>query len=138
MNQESAKYIVFVDGNCNLCNNFVKFIDKRDKKNVFIFSSLQGIKYKNLQNLELVPKNSIQFLVLYNQVEESYLVKSEAVRQIFRFLSFYSFIAYLFPIVPLSLRDKIYEYIAKKRYFLFGKTEFCEYERNINPKKTIE
>lgn len=138
MIQKDTKHIVFVDGVCNLCNNFVKFINKRDKKNIFIFSSLQGKKYTNLQKIELVPKNSLQFLVLFNQVENRYYVKSEAVRQIFRFLPYYRFISYLFPLLPLSFKDKIYEFVANNRYKLFGKTEFCEFKKQIDPKKTIE
>ena len=99
---------------------------------------MQGKKYKILQNVESVPKNGLQFLVLYNQVENSYLVKSEAVRKIFRLLPYYSFLSYLFPLFPLSFRDKIYEFVANNRYKLFGKTEFCEFEKQIDPTKTIE
>ena len=48
--------LVFIDGVCNLCNGWVKFIHKRDKKKIFRYASLQSNIAK-----EILKKNNYNY-----------------------------------------------------------------------------
>lgn len=133
-----TKYILFVDGVCKLCNKFINFTYKRDLNKKIVYSSLQGIKYNELKNKDLVPKNSIEFIVIFDVQKNNYYIKSEAVRKILFHLPKYRLLSYLFLVVPLFLRDIIYTAIANKRYSIFGKTIMCQFEDEIERERLIK
>jgi predicted DCC family thiol-disulfide oxidoreductase YuxK len=133
-----TKYILFVDGVCKLCNKFINFTYNRDLNKKIVYSSLQGIKYNELKNKNLVPKNSIEFIVIFDVQKNNYYIKSEAVRKILFHLPRYRLLSYLFHVVPLFVRDFIYTVIAKKRYSIFGKTNMCQFEDEIEQERLIK
>jgi len=76
--------IIFFDGVCNLCNNSVQFIIKRDKKNKFKFASLQSSFAKS--NLSKhIDVDKLESIVLLN--EDKLYSKSTAALLIARELS---------------------------------------------------
>ncbi|TWP23849.1 thiol-disulfide oxidoreductase DCC family protein [Apibacter muscae] len=117
-------YIVFFDGICNLCNSWVKFIIKYDKKNRFKFASLQSEIGQNFLNERNLSSHSFDSIILY-QPNSAYFLKSDAVLQIFKLLGFPFSILSIFYIFPSFIRDKLYSLIAKNRYKFFGKSESC-------------
>jgi len=48
VNNFNGKSIILFDGVCNLCNSSVNFIIKHDKKEQFIFASLQSDAAKEI------------------------------------------------------------------------------------------
>lgn len=116
--------IVFFDGVCNLCNASVQFLLNRDKKGKLKFASLQGENGKLLcaklaQNAPL-PDSIILSL------NDTIYIKSEAALQIARILGgAYSILFFLAKPIPLFIRDKVYDFIAKNRYAWFGKKDQC-------------
>ncbi|MFD2203965.1 thiol-disulfide oxidoreductase DCC family protein [Shivajiella indica] len=115
--------IILFDGVCNLCNDAVDFIIKRDKKNKYKFVSLQdGIAQKLLENYKLTEgfPDSI-LLVRGNDV----FSKSRAALEISKNLSGFWPIFYTLILFPGFLRDPIYDWIARNRYKWFGKKETC-------------
>lgn len=117
-------YIVFFDGICNLCNSWVKFIIKYDKKNRFKFASLQSEMGQNFLKERNLSSHSFDSIILY-QPNSAYFLKSDAVLQIFKLLGFPFSILSIFYIFPSFIRDKLYSLIAKNRYKFFGKSESC-------------
>lgn len=117
-------YIVFFDGICNLCNSWVKFIIKYDKKNKFKFASLQSEMGQNFLKERNLSSKSFDSIILY-QPNSAYFLKSDAVLQIFKLLGFPFSILSIFYIFPSFIRDKLYSLIAKNRYKFFGKSESC-------------
>jgi predicted DCC family thiol-disulfide oxidoreductase YuxK len=114
--------IIFFDGVCNLCNNSVQFIIKRDKKNKFKFASLQSSFAKN--NLsKYIDVDKLESIVLLN--ENKLYTKSTAALLIARELSGMWPIFYVFIIIPPFIRDWFYNVIAKNRYRIFGKKDSC-------------
>ncbi|MCZ8354602.1 MAG: DUF393 domain-containing protein [Cyclobacteriaceae bacterium] len=114
--------IIFFDGVCNLCNNSVQFIIKRDKKNKFKFASLQSSFAKN--NLSKhIDVDKLESIVLLN--EDKLYTKSAAALLIARELSGMWPIFYVFIIIPPFIRDWFYNIIAKNRYRIFGKKDSC-------------
>lgn len=107
--------IVFFDAQCNLCNRFVQFILKKDKKNHFLYAPLQGETAKTyLEQTDIQHLKSIVVLKKGN-----ILRKSQAVKSIMQ--EIHPQWNILFSIMPSAFFDFIYNFIAKNRYFLFGK-----------------
>lgn len=119
----SDKPIVLFDGVCNLCNGSVLFIIKRDSQSRLKFASLQsdyGAEQMKRFNLPSSSLNSV-LLIKSGQLFQ----KSNAALEIARMLDGIWPGMYAFKIVPLFIRDFIYDWIAKNRYRWFGKKEAC-------------
>ena len=123
MDNFENKSIILFDGVCNLCNASINFLIKHDKKAQFLFASFQSDAAKeimlhfNLKNLNL---DSI-VLIEGGKIYE----KSTAILRIIRLLDGGFKLLYFFRVIPKSIRDWLYNAIAKKRYRLFGKRESC-------------
>ncbi len=119
----SDKPVVLFDGVCNLCNGSVLFIIKHDAKSKLKFSSLQsdyGAEQMRQFNLPSSALNSV-LLIKNGQLFQ----KSNAALEIARILDGMWPAMYAFKIVPLFIRDFVYNWIAKNRYRWFGKKEEC-------------
>jgi len=115
--------IIFFDGICNLCNGSVQVILKIDKKNCFLFSSLQSeFAQQNLKHFLNENPNIDSVILLLNG---KIYTKSEAAFEIIRQIGGFWKILLLFRIFPLSFRNFIYDFIGKNRYKWFGKKESC-------------
>jgi predicted DCC family thiol-disulfide oxidoreductase YuxK len=115
--------VILFDGICNLCNGFVQFIIKRDKKNIFRFASLQSdYGQKQLQKIG-VDADSMQTIVLVQS--HQVLRRSDAVLEIAKRLPGSWPLLYGLKIIPRFIRDFVYWLIAKNRYRIFGKKKEC-------------
>ena len=122
ISKKNTKVILF-DGVCNLCNNSVKLIIKNDKSNIFKFAPLQGkygIKIQNRYNINTTEINSIILI----DGKKTY-AKSSAALRIAKDLRAPFFMLYVFIIIPVFIRNFVYDFIAKNRYKWFGKMESC-------------
>ena len=117
------QYLVLFDGVCNLCNDSVKFLIKRDKKKKFRYASLQSnIGQKVLWEIDLDPKktDSIVFLA-----EGATFTKSTAALRIAKSLGGIWSILEVLLLIPAPIRNLVYDVIAKNRYKCYGKKEEC-------------
>lgn len=120
------KKIIFFDGVCNLCNNFIDQIIQKDKKKIIYYSSLQADITKELLkpfNIEVTDK-TMSTIFFY---ENGKLYKqSTAVLKVYTNLSTgYSVLAKTLLVIPSFIRNLVYNFIAKNRYRFFGKKETC-------------
>jgi predicted DCC family thiol-disulfide oxidoreductase YuxK len=116
-----TKPIIFFDGVCGLCNRFVDFIIKADKRQQFLFAPLQGKTFKLL--IESKKLHFPDSVVLYT--EEKFDTKSSAALKIISSLGGIYATAKICYLLPKWMRDKLYDYVAKNRYQWFGKKETC-------------
>ena len=117
------KKIVLFDGVCNLCSGAVQFILKHDKKNQFLFGSLQGkAGQEYLKKFNLPPDSFNSFMLV--EGEQLYERSTGALRMLKHLGNGWQLL-YGFIIVPKSIRDAVYNLIAKKRYQWFGKKQEC-------------
>jgi predicted DCC family thiol-disulfide oxidoreductase YuxK len=115
--------IVLFDGVCNLCSSSVQFILKRDKKNQFLFGSLQGnYGQENLKRFNLPQDEFNSFMLV--EGDQLYTKSTGALRML-KHLGGGWQLLYAFIIVPKFIRDAVYSFIAKNRYRWFGKREEC-------------
>jgi len=101
----------------------VNFLIKRDKKKVFKFASFQTSAGKKLTGGLRLPKDPPDSLIFVD--ENGYYLKSTACLNIIKYLSSPVKILYVLYIIPVPLRDFIYDLIANNRYRLFGKRNAC-------------
>ena len=118
------KKIIIFDGVCNLCNSAVQFIIKHDKKDVFRFVALQSEKGQEILTYIGIDSKKIDSIVLY-EPGVAYYFKSDAVLQIAKSLNGIYSLVVVFKIIPIGIRNELYDYIAKNRYKWYGKKESC-------------
>ena len=116
-------HIILFDGVCNLCNKSVQRVLKNDKKNIFKLAALQSqVGQQLLQKYNLPLVNFGSFVLLQN--DKIYL-KSTAALLVAKQLSGPIKLLYGFMIVPVFIRNFLYDIIAKNRYKWFGKQATC-------------
>mgnify|MGYP000023182062 FL=1 len=114
-------HVVVYDGVCLLCNRLIKYLLKKDRQQLLMFSTYQGLP-------DVISKKGLQF-----PMEESisyyrkgvWWQQSNAILLIYKDIHgafHWSQIAWIFPRVA---RDFIYRFISKNRYRWFGKHESC-------------
>lgn len=95
---------------------------KYDKKAVFSFASLQSDTAKRLLHDAELTDVPDSVIVIKNGEA---LVKSDAALYIVKQLGGFFSLFLVLRLLPLRLRDKIYDGIAKRRYKWFGENESC-------------
>jgi len=126
----SKKHIILFDGECNFCSFWVKYVVKRDAKDVFRFTSLQSEKGQELLDKHKV-NPVIDSIVLIE--EDTVYIKSTAAFRILKTLGGFRSVFYGLIVIPSFIRDFWYDLIAKYRYQWFGKND-CEFIPNSNMK----
>ena len=120
---ENKKMILF-DGVCNLCDNAVQYVIKHDKKDVFRFVALQSDLGKKILNYLNVDTSKMDSIILY-EPGIAYFYKSDAALEIVKDLNVFLKWSIIFKIIPSSLRNPIYDYVARNRYKWYGKKDAC-------------
>ena len=123
-NLPKDKKIIVFDGECLLCNKYVKFIAKHDSKDCFRFISNQN---NNILEQITAKKNitiNNKSIFLINN-DDSVKTKSTAIIYILSQLNFPYRLLIIINIFPKGLLDYIYDFIARKRHDLFGKVDHC-------------
>ena len=105
--------IIFFDGACITCNSFIKYINKRDRNKSIFFSDLRGEKAILVLKENNLIINSIDTIIFIN--ENKVYQKSDAIIEIIMALGNFYRLIVLTKIIPLKLRDYLYDLYAKKR-----------------------
>lgn len=122
---EKNKKIILFDGVCNLCNNSVQFVIKRDKKDIFRFAALQSDPGQQLLKERGIDPEETDSIVLI-EPDMAYYTRSQAAIEIASELGGGWPLLRIFEhILPRTLRDGLYNFIARNRYKWFGKKDQC-------------
>ena len=114
--------ILFFDGHCNLCDDAVSFLIKRNAKLNYQYASLQGQSAAKL--LPCVYTENLKSVILLK--DGQLLSKSEAAFEVMKDLGgLWGFFSRFFLILPLSVSNFFYQLISRLRYRLWGKREQC-------------
>ncbi len=117
------KPIIFFDGVCNLCNQSVLFVIKRDQKAKFNFAPLQSAYAQHhLNDLDSTAKELNTIVLLKNG---KVYKRSRAVLEIALGLSAPWPLLFALMVIPAPLRDLAYDWVARNRYRWFGKKDEC-------------
>lgn len=135
MKAYNKKKIILFDGVCNLCNASVQFVLKHDKKQHFLFASLQSDAATKLL-LQFNPNISNMGSIILIEHGNLY-EKSTAVLRITKRLNPIWNLFYYLIILPKGFRDFIYDIVAKNRYNWFGKSNYCLIDTPENANRFI-
>ncbi|WP_338551395.1 DCC1-like thiol-disulfide oxidoreductase family protein [Paenibacillus sp. KS-LC4] len=121
--QQPRQALLLVDGQCQLCSNITKFVIARDQAAYFRFASLQSPAGQYvLQAHSLSTSDPDTFVMIEGG---RIYTKSEAALRVLRRLNGLWPLLYGLMLVPALLRNRIYDWIAAKRYGWFGRVEYC-------------
>ena len=119
----ATKKVILFDGICNLCSSSVQFIIRHDKKDQFLFGSLQGAAGQAYLKKFSLPANEFNSFMLVE--DEKLYTRSAAALRVLKHLGRGWQLLYGLMIVPPFIRDGIYNLLARNRYKWFGKKEAC-------------
>lgn len=126
MDMREGNIIIVFDGYCVLCDNFVKWIAKKDKNYKIHFTTFES-DYIKKKYPEIKLKDSV---VVINS-KKKILKKSEAVILCLRTIDFNKTLISIFEITPKTILDICYSLVAILRYKLFGKKKICSLPSSI-------
>ncbi len=118
------KQLILFDGVCNLCNNAINYVIKHDKKSMFMFAPLQSETGKKIIDKFKIDTDKMDSILLYSP-KKGLSYKSTAALKIASYLGFPLNLLPVFYIIPGSIRNWVYDFIAKNRYKWFGKKDAC-------------
>jgi len=126
------KIIVVFDGFCVLCNNYVRWVSKRNPSKNIYFTNFDSNYIKNNH-----PKLKLGDTIFIIRDDNKILQRSKAIKYCFKFIRLNYFLKTLIRISPNFLLDIFYRIIASNRYFLFGKLEVCSTPNDVNQENIL-
>ena len=125
----AANPVLLYDGVCGLCNRFVQFMLRHDRRDVFRFASLQSpfaARILERHGISAAVLDTLYIVVDPEQPSESLFARSDAVAYVLRELGGgWRLLSSVWKFLPLALRDAAYNLIARNRYRIFGKLDAC-------------
>ena len=115
--------IVVFDGQCLLCNAWVRFLLRHDQRGVFRFAAIQGRTGQALLQQAGLQLEGLQTLLLVDGVKS--WQHTAAILRILHDLGWPWRAAWLGWLVPALLRDALYRWVARHRYRIFGWSDRC-------------
>lgn len=115
--------IVVFDAQCLLCDGWVKFLLRHDKKQRLRFASIQGAQGLALLQRAGLQVEGLQTLLLVDG-ERSWQ-HTAAILRILHGLGGFWRLAWVAWLAPAPVRDALYRWLARNRYRSFGRSETC-------------
>jgi predicted DCC family thiol-disulfide oxidoreductase YuxK len=115
--------IIIYDGNCRLCSGFVRFTLRHDPRGEFRFIAAQSLLGQALyRHYELDPADYETNILLEHG--RPWLKSEGSIRMFQRLGMPWSLIA-IGRLLPLGVRDRLYETVARNRLRWFGVRKAC-------------
>lgn len=115
--------IILFDGVCKLCSGWVSFVYRRDPEARFRFVAVQSVQGRALLQWAGLSPDVIDTMV-YIENGHPHLRSTAFLKAIRHFPSAWPLLSTGL-VVPVVLRDFLYDRIALNRYRLFGRRESC-------------
>ena len=126
------KIIVVFDGFCVLCNNYVRWVSKRNPSKNIYFTNFDSDYIKNNY-----PKLNLGDTVFIISGGNQILERSQAIKYCLKYVKLNYFLKTIIRLSPNFLLDIFYRLIAKNRYFLFGKLDVCSIPDDVNQENIL-
>lgn len=134
-------HLVLYDGVCGLCNHLLQFLLQRDRRAVFCFAALQSATGRAMvARYGGNPDDPASFYVVadFRTANARPIRKSDAAVFVAAHLGWPWRGLRAAAVLPLPLRDGVYDVIARTRYRIFGRYEQCLLPRDEFRHRFIE
>jgi len=120
--------VLLFDGECGLCTRIVQLVLRADRKGTLCFASLQSEFARKIiaRHPELRAVDSVA--LLEGDAAGGYVVsiRSEAALRLVRYLKLPWSLLGLARVVPRPVRDRVYDWIARRRHRWFAPALSCQ------------
>lgn len=114
---------ILYDGVCNLCSGLIRTVRSSDRGNTFDLVSLQSSQGKSILGESEIGNQIIDSVVLIDK--NGTYIKSKAIFRIASLLGGVWKLMLIFNLLPDRYNDRLYDFIAKYRYKIFGQKKEC-------------
>lgn len=118
----SKQPVLLFDGECGFCNRSVQFFLRHEKNKKMHFASLQSEAGKTLRAYFEIDEK-IDSIILIKDYEAH--IKSCAALRMAPFMRGLWPLLIVFIVIPPFLRNRVYDFIARRRMKLFGRVQNC-------------
>lgn len=115
--------IVIFDGICNLCARSVQFILRHESEPRFQFSPVQSAAGARILSEHGFSAADVDTFVLVSE-GKVYTRSTAALRIARHFKNAWRLLRVLW-VVPRTVRDALYDFVARNRYSWYGKSDSC-------------
>ena len=119
--------VILFDGTCNLCNASVRWVLRRDAHVRFDFASLQSAAANRILKSAGMAggTDALPDAIVLVDREGVHTGATAAVRIARRLRFPTSLLGALGAVVPATIRDPVYRWVARNRYGWFGRRDRC-------------
>lgn len=115
--------IIVFDGVCVLCNGWVRFLLRHDRRGRYRFAAMQGDSGRALLLAHgLDADDPVSFLLIEDGAAWT---ETDAIFRVLAGLGGAWRLATLVRVLPRGVRDRLYRALARNRYRIFGRHERC-------------
>lgn len=115
--------VIVFDGVCALCNRWVRFLLRFDRKGRYRFAAMQGQQGSAMLRAHgLDPQDPMSFLLLDAQ---GTWTDTDAILRVLAGLGGGWRLSGVLKVLPRGLRDAAYRALARNRYRWFGRNDAC-------------
>ncbi|MGE8231477.1 thiol-disulfide oxidoreductase DCC family protein [Stenotrophomonas hibiscicola] len=120
---ETGSAVIVFDGVCALCNRWVRFLLRFDRRGRYRFAAMQGAQGSAMLRAHgLDPQDPMSFLLLDAQ---GAWTDTDAILRVLAGLGGAWRLAGVLRLVPRGWRDAAYRALARNRYRWFGRHDVC-------------
>ncbi len=120
---EAGSAVIVFDGVCALCNRWVRFLLRFDRKGHYRFAAMQGAQGSAMLRAHgLDPQDPMSFLLLD---EQGAWTDTDAILRVLAGLGGVWRLTGALRVLPRSWRDAAYRALARNRYRWFGRHDAC-------------
>jgi predicted DCC family thiol-disulfide oxidoreductase YuxK len=123
LDMKTLDHVILFDGVCKLCNGWSRFVIYTDKKRRFKLATVQSDQGQEILRHFGLPTDHFDTMV-YVESGKLYVKSSAFLKAISGFPLPYKLLA-VFWIIPVPIRDWLYDLVAQNRYKIFGRYDQC-------------